>query len=230
MARGWGSEAVEDQIASADERQAARARPSIGSLVQLLKRVSVVTALVSVLGCAGSQPERGADESGRTTATSRTPEEPPVVDSGALRVTLYGIGPVRAGMSVAEASAALGVPLELPESARAAECEYVRLSGRADGVLLMVENLRIARVDVRSGATETEEGARIGDSDERIRGLYAGRVTASLHKYTEGQYLTVTPASPADSAFRLVFETEGGRVTRYRSGKLPQVEYVEGCS
>jgi hypothetical protein len=94
----------------------------------------------------------------------------------------------------------------------------------------MAENGSIARVDVRSGTMPTEEGARIGDPDEQVRRVYEGRVTASPHKYTEGQYLTVTPASAADSAFRLVFETENGRVTRYRSGKLPQVLYVEGCS
>ena len=133
-------------------------------------------------------------------------------------------------MSIAEASSALGAPLGLPEGVDAAACSYLRWPGGPDGVSVMVEHLSIARVDVRSGSMATEAGARIGDPDERIRRLYAGRVTASPHKYTEGQYLIVTPASPADSAFRLIFETEAGRVTRYRSGKLPQVEYVEGCS
>ena len=94
----------------------------------------------------------------------------------------------------------------------------------------MADQHRIARVDVRSGTIATAEGAQIGDSSDRIRRLYAGRVTASPHKYTAGQYLTVGPASPADGEFRLVFETEGERVTRYRSGKLPQVQYVEGCA
>ena len=94
----------------------------------------------------------------------------------------------------------------------------------------MVEQLRIARVDVRSGTVTTGEGAKIGDSADRLRDLYPGQVTASPHKYTAGQYLTIVPPSPADSEFRLVFETENGRVTQYRSGRLPSVEYVEGCS
>jgi hypothetical protein len=148
----------------------------------------------------------------------------------ALRVTLHGIGPIRAGMSVAEASSAIGAALELPPGADAAACDYLRWPGGPAGVTVMVEQLRIARVDVLSGAIATDEGAQIGDSTDRIRSLYAGRVTASPHKYTAGQYLTVAPASPADGGFRLVFETEGGRVTRYRSGKVPQVQYVEGCS
>ena len=34
----------------------------------------------------------------------------------------------------------------------------------------------------------------------------------------------------ADSAYRLIFETDGQRVTEYRAGLLPAVEWVEGCS
>ncbi len=124
----------------------------------------------------------------------------------------------------------LGVALSVPDGVDAAACSYLRWPGGPDGVSVMIEDLSIARVDVRSGTTATEEGAKIGDSEERIRRLYDGRVTASPHKYTDGHYLTVIPASPADRAFRLVFETQAGRVTRYRSGRLPQVQYVEGCS
>jgi hypothetical protein len=202
----------------------------MGSLARFLTRLTIATTLLSVPGCSVPGPERSADEV-RPSSASGTTEISSNPDTGAgLRVTLYGIGPVRAGMSVAEASSALGATLELPTSADATACDYLRWSGGPEGIFVMVENLRIARVDVRSGTIATQEGARIGDSAERIRQLYAGRVTASPHKYTDGQYLTVAPSSPADSAFRLIFETEGGRVTRYRSGKLPQVEYVEGCS
>lgn len=63
----------------------------------------------------------------------------------------------------------------------------------------MVENHSIARVDVRSGTIATLEGARIGDSADQIRRLYGSRVTASPHKYTEGQYLTVIPASSSEA-------------------------------
>ena len=35
---------------------------------------------------------------------------------------------------------------------------------------------------------------------------------------------------PEDSARRLIFETDGQRVVRYRAGITPAVEYVEGCA
>ena len=46
----------------------------------------------------------------------------------------------------------------------------------------------------------------------------------------------MTPASDSavtehadDSSFAIVFATSKGRVTRYRAGRRPAVEYVEGC-
>ena len=36
--------------------------------------------------------------------------------------------------------------------------------------------------------------------------------------------------TPADTTRRLVFETDGARVLRYRAGRRPEVEWVEGCS
>jgi hypothetical protein len=35
---------------------------------------------------------------------------------------------------------------------------------------------------------------------------------------------------PADSMLRIIFETDSGRVVRYRAGRRPPVDYVEGCS
>ncbi|HZF68866.1 MAG TPA: hypothetical protein VEZ47_12565, partial [Gemmatirosa sp.] len=87
---------------------------------------------------------------------------------------------------------------------------------------------RIARVDVDTLPVATSVGARVGDDEARIDSLYAGRVTVRPHKYEAGRYLVVTP-DRADTTLAIVFETSGGRVTRYRAGRRPMVEYVEGC-
>lgn len=92
----------------------------------------------------------------------------------------------------------------------------------------MVESGRIARVDVDSAGVRTATGAGVGDSEETIQRSYPGLVTVTPQKYEDGHYLTVTP-NPADSTLAIVFETRGGKVTRYRAGSRPQVEYVEGC-
>ena len=132
-------------------------------------------------------------------------------------------------MSIEQATRAVGGALGPPTSV--SECGYVEWRGGPPGVRVMTEGQRIVRIEVTGGIVATEAGVRIGDSVARVRDLYAGRVATSPHKYVAGaQYLTVTPVAQADSAFRIVFETDSaGRVTRYRAGRRPQVEYVEGC-
>jgi hypothetical protein len=40
----------------------------------------------------------------------------------------------------------------------------------------------------------------------------------------------IVPEAAQDSAHRLILETDGARVVRYRGGLLPAVAWVEGCS
>jgi hypothetical protein len=132
-------------------------------------------------------------------------------------------------MTLSDARAALSGALGAPKGRDPTGCDYVKWRGGPPGVRVMIEEGRIARIDVDSAAVPTTTGARVGDMEQRIKSLYPGQVTVTPLKYTDGHYLTVTPASPSDSGFRIVFETEKGRVTRYRAGRRPPVEYVEGC-
>ncbi|HEX8361098.1 MAG TPA: hypothetical protein VF613_13380 [Longimicrobium sp.] len=137
-------------------------------------------------------------------------------------VSARGIGPVQVGMTTAEA---LGV--EVTSGAQTKEsCEYVQAGRLPAGVGVMSNGGRVARIDVDSGRVATAEGARIGDTDARIRELYEGRVRETPNKYTPGHSLVVTPA---EADHRIIFETDGKVVTRFRAGRLPEVEWVEKC-
>lgn len=107
-------------------------------------------------------------------------------------------------------------------------CEY--LNAPDIPVKLMFVSDTLVRIDVRESRVTTMEGAAIGDTEARINELYAGRVTTTPHKYTgpTGHYLTV--AQPTFPQHLLVFETDGQRVTTYRLGRKPEVEWVEGCA
>jgi hypothetical protein len=148
-------------------------------------------------------------------------------------VTVRGIGPVEAGLTVSEVARRLGRALVAPPGADTATdtlaCGYVRIPDGPPGVWVMIEHGTVARVEVRDGTVATAEGGHIGDSEERIATLYAGRAVVTPQKYTPGHDLTVRSNTASDSAFRLVFETDGRVVTRYRAGRLPAVSYVEGC-
>lgn len=165
-------------------------------------------------------------------ADAATPATPP--GDGAWTVRFDGAGPLRVGMTLAEARRALGGDLEMrDDDGRAGEgpdrCQYPQSARLPDGVRVMVEGQRVVRVDVESAAVATAEGARVGDTEARIQQLYPGRVAVEPHKYTDGHYLVVRPAA-ADSTHLVIFETDGRVVERFRAGGLPQVRWVEGCS
>ena len=161
-------------------------------------------------------------------ARDSTAVVPPLAPPAVWRVSERSVGPLRIGMSLSEVEAALGA--RVPGADSVAECTSVRPPRGPAGVSMMLVKGRVARVDVDSAAIATVAGARVGDTETAVQRFYAGRTSVSPHKYTDGHYLTVTPAGAADSSYRIIFETDGQRVTRYRAGRLPEVAWVEGCS
>ena len=86
----------------------------------------------------------------------------------------------------------------------------------------------LARVDVwENTGIATEQGARIGDSEQKILELYPG-ATVEPHAYEgpEGHYVRTRDAGGGHG---YVFETDGQKVTRFRAGRYPEVEWIEGC-
>ncbi|MBD2013804.1 hypothetical protein H6F96_07405 [Microcoleus sp. FACHB-53] len=145
------------------------------------------------------------------------------------KLSINSIGPIRVGMSVAQAEAAAGVKLTRPDNR---ECSYIRPQGSNYDFLMMVTNNRIARIDVRGKSRITTiSGTRIGDTESKIKSLYPGQITVTPHNYQpKGHYLIFTPKDRNEANYRIIFETDGTRVTNFRGGKRPEVEWVEGCS
>lgn len=133
-------------------------------------------------------------------------------------VTFDGYRTLRIGATAPD----LGKPSE--------SCAVTHPPAFPSGVDVMLTGDTIARIEVDTVGVMTEAGAGVGDSEDRVRQLYAGRVETQPHKYTgpEGHYLVVTSAT--DTMRRAVFETDGKHVLNYRVGRRPEVDYVEGCS
>lgn len=146
------------------------------------------------------------------------------------KVDIRGYGPVQTGMTVGQAGDAAARPLTQVNPGFE-ECDYVHFADDSSrAVQFMVIEGRVARVDVNDSTISTSHGVRIGDTEASVEAKYPGRITVSPHKYVDGYYLTVGPEAPADSGHAIVFETDGARVTTYRAGRMPEVEYIEGCS
>ena len=158
------------------------------------------------------------------------------------KVTMNSIGPVKIGMNLPEAAAAANTRLSV-SYAGSDSCYYLETEGELEGVSFMVtkDDVKsrlqyitsdvIARVNVGNPKITTLSGAKIGDTEARIKSLYPGQIKVTPHTYDpKGHYLTFIPKNKAEQNYRIVFETDGQRVTMYRAGKLPEVEYIEGCS
>ncbi len=144
-------------------------------------------------------------------------------------VTGEGFAGVKFGMTLAQAEAALGDKLNAVGEGEG-NCSYVEPQNAHKGVLFMVIDGTIARLDVQeTDKIVTDTGAKIGDSESHVLGLYKGRTRVEEHKYTgpEGHYVLVLGP---DGKAQIVFETDGGKVVSYRAGRQPEVEWIEGCS
>lgn len=108
-------------------------------------------------------------------------------------------------------------------------CRFERPSGFPAGARIMLVNDTIVRVQIDSAGIPTEAGAAVGDPEPRVLELYHDRIVTEPHKYMgpTGHNLIVT--DQADTLRRLVFETDGEKVIRYRVGLRPSVDWVEGC-
>lgn len=141
--------------------------------------------------------------------------------------TPAGVGPLSVGMRLSRASAAIGRDLVLGDTIGG--CGYVVDVPELHGVHLMVVQGRIVRYEVSDPEIPTAEGARVGHREARIRELYGDRMEAEPHAYVDGEYLVVSSEATRDARHFLVFETDGGVVTTYRGGRVPEVRWIEGC-
>jgi len=176
-----------------------------------MKNLSYVFVIAGLVAC-----ERGTP--------ARTHTQAPANPSA---VSALGIGSLRIGMTVADATAAVA---GFTSPSQSQECDYATAASLPTGLAIMVENDRIARIDVDTNTIPTIEGARVGDTVPHILALYGQRVSTSPNHYTSEPDLTIRSATPGDTIHEIIFETLHGRVVRYRAGQRPQVRYIEGCA
>lgn len=141
-----------------------------------------------------------------------------------------GVGPVRVGTTLADASRALGEELRVAYEV-SEDCDHVRPSALPGDAWLMVVQDTVVRVEVRDTVLATAEGAMVGTAEADLLRLYAGRVRVTPHKYSGPEWhYVIADAAPGDTTHAIVFETDGERVREYRAGRRPEVEWIEGCS
>jgi hypothetical protein len=187
-------------------------------------RVSWTLAMAALLALACN---RGADQVVKGRNGPNGPAHDSVSD---LALSEDGLGQIQIGMNLDDA-VNMGLLNENPDMKP--DCDFVFPAvgaGIPDGVSVMVVKGKVARIDVDTGSVTTEDGAKIGDTEDKIRSIYDGDIQVEPHKYIEGGHYMTVMGDSASAGKAIVFETDGKRVTSFRGGRLPEVKWVEGCS
>ena len=186
------------------------------------------TAPLSTTSSTSAAPAGDSTTSSVVTTTAAADK----VLSSTSRLRLDGIGPVRVGMTLVEASRAVGQRLRVdPDSGPDAyNCGFADAPAGVEASFMVIDG-RIRRVDVSPpSGIATVSGVRLGASEAEVQRIYRG-IQVEPHPYDpNGHYLVYQSPEPSQGAFLLIFETDGSRVTSFRAGFRDAVRAPEGCA
>jgi hypothetical protein len=205
-----------------------------------LRAPALVAAAALLISACGGGDSSAPDARGNDRAAAPATSDLVKAAQDAQILSPKGWGPIRIGMTKAQVTAALG-PDANPHAVGGPEpdlCDEYRPERAPDGMRVMIEGGRLARITLSRGAAlRTTHGVSIGDAAEEV--LAAGGTAAIVepHKNAPASARSIIiwdgprragyVDNPDTRGFR--FETgEDGRVTQIHAGG-PSIQYVEGC-
>lgn len=162
---------------------------------------------------------------------SPSPSPPKLTEQSKL--VINGIQPLEIGMTVIEATKAVGLPARTDGDVASQQCFYYKFQGGVPGLAMIVVGDRIVGVNIgQDSKITTRSGAGISSTEDQIKALYPGQIEVMPHPNIKGgHYLIFVPKSAADSKYRIIFETnKRGKVTEFRAGQVPEVSGIKGCA
>jgi hypothetical protein len=143
---------------------------------------------------------------------------------------LRRVGPIRVGMSAGAAHRALGDGGARKAAPPGDGCSYLASDALPKGLGVMLEGNLVVRLDIAAAGITTASGVGVGDTEEKIKTTYPGRIEVTPHKYDpQGHYLRYVSRDAGDWDVGMVFETDGKRVTSFRVGAVAAIALVERC-
>lgn len=200
----------------------------------------LLAATLPLTGCQAEAPAPGdaaaaaeapAADAAAGAAEAAVPAMPGTAPPSDNQASFTGYGDMKLGATIEEAKAAWGGELN-GKPGQGSNCYYLtpKWTKKASDFAFMAEDGKFVRYDVRTDKQAAPGGGKVGMTADELRKLYGHALQSSPHKYVEGgRYLSLATSGAAPS--KLVFETDAaGKVSAWRVGLSPQVDYVEGCS
>jgi hypothetical protein len=211
----------------------------------MIRRLAPSLALCSIAALALAACQQPATEP--APAPAPAPEQPaprpttPATPAPANVLTAEGLGGMRIGMTLAELTAVAGADStpNQPGGAEPAVCDEFHPVNAPEGVNVMIQNGRLARITlIRASTIKTDRGFGLGDQASAIKQAYGSGLIAQPHKYSPAPAEDLFAWSRGGSSsyvqdenargIRYEINTEG-RVGMIHAGG-PAIQLVEGCS
>lgn len=198
----------------------------------MIVRVAFAAGLLAVAACSPSGAATGSEPAAAPPASATAAQTAAAAPTAAAPVlTPAGFGPLRIGMTDAEARAAVGAGnIEADTGTEISEsCTEIKLKGDYPGVYLMINDGRLSRVTLAEGAKfTTDKGIGLGAKPADVMAAYPGAVSTP-HEYEDppAVYLTVW-TKPEKEGARFEVNHEGVVGSIYAGDET--ISYVEGCA
>jgi hypothetical protein len=197
--------------------------------------LALIAALA--LGACDRQPSSAAPAPSTAPPVATSPAPAPAESAGiaakpATGPGFQGIDAARFGMTGDQVRQAWQGALDGAAPASPGDCHLLTPASAKSprDVSLMIEGDKFVRYDIGTADQAAPGGGKVGMTVDQVRALYAGRIREQPAKYVPGA-VDLRISADDDSGSALVFETDAeGKVTRWRVGQPPAVDYVEGCS
>jgi hypothetical protein len=147
-------------------------------------------------------------------------------------LTPDGYGPAKIGMTIKQASKALGIPLVTSNDEQPnPDCYHVQPKSGPTELAFMIQAGRIVRVSLYNGPStiHSDRGIALGDPIDKVRKAYGKDLSDEEHEYLGpvGRYLTFWDEKK-QRGMRYETDTEG-KVDKIHAGGTA-IQLIEGCS
>jgi len=140
------------------------------------------------------------------------------------RISMAGLGPIKLGMTALQVEHAANRSITL-SSAPGSDCAIVTLATKTRGLFT---GKRLRRIYIGTPRFATKAGVRIGSSERTVLAAYRGLLARVPQKYQPAEDDLVLPKGTSDT--KVIFSLAHGKVARISTGRVPEINLVEGCA
>ncbi len=137
------------------------------------------------------------------------------------RISHSGLGPVKLGMTEAQVERA--AKRAINSSSATPGCGTAPLAGKTYGLFT---GKRLRRIYVNTPRFATSKGVRVGSSERRLLAAYPGRLKRQPQHYSPEEDELVWRSDRR----KIIFTMNDEKVAGISTGRIPEIDLVEGCS